>query len=292
MTEEVVARPFLKWAGGKKQILDRLLPILPQTMGTYYEPFVGGGAVFFALAAEHRFQRAVLNDFNGELIDCYRAIRGFPEDLIEQLAKLPVSKEVFEKIRAKMPGDLSPARRAARMIYLNKTGFNGLFRVNKKGQFNVPFGKWKHTPKPLDAPNIRACAEVLNRYAALYSQDFSEVVGEAGPGDVVYLDPPYVPVSATSNFSSYTTDGFGLDDHYRLVASFKELINRGVKVVASNSDTRMVRALYEGFELHEIKAKRYINSKGDRRGPVGELIIVGRSAQIAKQRTPPDVVGA
>lgn len=275
MTSE--ARPFVKWAGGKRQILDRLMATLPKMIpkGTYFEPFVGGGALFFGLAAQQRFQHAVLNDANQELIGCYQAIRSFPEDLIGQLGRWSVDKETFTEVRAMLPADLSPVRRAARTMYLNKTGFNGLYRVNKAGQFNVPFGKWKHVPKVLDAPNIRACSVVLNRFASLHCQDFTEVVDQAGPGDAVYFDPPYVPVSATANFRSYTSDGFDLDDQHRLAASFRQLSDRGVYVMASNSDTEIVRSLYEGFEMQELRAKRCINSKGGKRGPVGELLITG-----------------
>ena len=270
------ARPFLKWAGGKTQILDKLLGLLPPKFGTYYEPFVGGGAVFFALAAENRFQRAVLNDSNQELMDCYRVIRDFPDDLVALLGTLPFGKAEFTRLKTLRPQDLTPVTRAARTIYLNKTGFNGLYRVNQiRGEFNVPFGQWKRPPKTLDEPNLRACAEVLNRYVALYAADFVDVLNDAGPGDVVYFDPPYVPVSASSNFRSYTSKGFGLKDQQRLAAFSKELVKRGVKVVASNSDTDLTRALYEEFEVHEVQARRCINSKGSRRGPVGELIFVG-----------------
>jgi len=274
MTKEEVARPFLKWAGGKRQILDKLLALMPEQMGTYYEPFVGGGAVFFALAAKGRFQRAVLNDANQELMDCYGAIQSCPEDVIQRLKGWEVNKETFLMVRSMMPTDLLPHVRAARMIYLNKTCFNGLYRVNKAGKFNVPFGKWKHTPKTLDAPNLRACSKVLGS-VDLHCRDFHEAVGKAGPGDVVYFDPPYVPVSATSDFQSYTSDGFTLDDQHRLVACFRQLAERGVHVVASNSDTEATRSIYKGFELHEIQGKRCINSKGGKRGPVSELIIVG-----------------
>jgi DNA adenine methylase len=270
------ARPFLKWAGGKTQILDKLLGLLPLKFGTYYEPFVGGGAVFFALAAENRFQRAVLNDSNQELMDCYRVIRDFPDDLVALLGTLLFGKAEFTRLKTLRPQDLTPVTRSARTIYLNKTGFNGLYRVNKiRGEFNVPFGQWKRPPKILDEPNLRACAEVLNRYIAIYATDFVEVMKDAGPGDVVYFDPPYVPVSASSNFRSYTSKGFGLKDQQRLAAFSKELVKRGVKVVASNSDTDLTRALYEEFEVHEVQARRCINSKGSRRGPVGELIFVG-----------------
>jgi DNA adenine methylase len=273
MTE---AKPFVKWAGGKAQLADAIVLLLPPKIATYYEPFLGGGAVFFTLAQEKRFTRAVLNDTNEELIGVYRAIRDFPSDFIGQVHQIKYDKEVFYGLRALDPMKLSPVRRASRMVYLNKTGFNGLYRVNKDNKFNVPFGKHKGVPKVIDSENILACSEVLNRYAALYTKDFATAVEEAVPGDAVYFDPPYVPLTATANFASYTSDGFTSDDHYRLAACARELIKKGVFVVLSNSDTPFVRDLYEGFELNEVMARRAINSKADRRGPVGELLIVGR----------------
>lgn len=269
------AAPFIKWAGGKKQLADRLLDILPQNIQTYYEPFVGGGAIFFALAAKKRFDRAVLSDFNQELMDTYRVVRDFPEELIALLSQLPINREVFENYRKGMPMDYGAVQRAARMMYLNRTCFNGLHRVNKAGKFNVPWGKYKN-PRICHPENIRACGQVLNRFATLFHDDFAKATKDAGPCDAVYLDPPYIPVSATSSFSSYTAGGFTLDDQHRLVALFRELAGRGVAVVASNSDTRTTRCLYEGFEMHQVMAKRAINSKGNKRGPVPELVIVSR----------------
>jgi len=273
------ARPFLKWAGGKKQLSERLLKIFPKGVHTFYEPFVGGGAIFFAMAAAGRFHRAVLNDFNRELMDTFRVMRDFPDELIEQLSQYPFNRKVFDEFRSKMPGDYGPVRRAARMIYLNRTCFNGLYRVNKSGRFNVPWGKYKN-PKICDPDNFRACGQVLNRYAALYSQDFATVCNDAGPFDLVYFDPPYIPLSATANFSSYTTDGFDIDDQHRLACLFRELAEKGVAVVASNSDTEITRQLYDGFEMHQVFAKRNINSKGNKRGPVAELVIVGRKGRL------------
>jgi DNA adenine methylase len=273
---EPQARPFVKWAGGKSQLVDAILLLLPPKVTTYYEPFLGGGAVFFALAQEGRFKRAVLNDTNSDLIGVYRAIRDFADEFIDQVSKLKYDKEVFYELRARDPMSFSPVRRAARMVYLNKSGFNGLYRVNRSGSFNVPFGKYKTPPKVVDPENIQACSEVLNRYAALYTKDFADAVSDAAPGDAVYFDPPYVPLTATANFSSYTADGFSADDHYRLAACARELVKKGVHVVLSNSDTDFVRSLYKDFDLTEIQARRAINSKADKRGPIGELLIVSR----------------
>ena len=269
------AHPFLKWAGGKKQLADQLLKLLPRSFDTYYEPFVGGGALFFALAEAGRFQHAVLNDTNRELMDAFRAVRDFPEELIEQLQRLPFNQATFMALRDINPKDLSPVRRAARMIYLNRTCFNGLYRVNKDGKFNVPWGRYKD-PRIIFPENLHACAKVLNRCASLYCRDFSGVVDDAGPDDVVYFDPPYIPLSDTSNFRSYTVDGFTINDHHRLAICFRDLAKRGVTVVASNSDTELTHKLYEGFERRQVMAKRAINSKGELRGPISELIIIGR----------------
>ncbi len=269
------AKPFLKWAGGKKQLVDVLLGTFPRQSGTYFEPFLGGGAIFFAMASAKRHEKAVLNDVNPELVNCYRVIRDFPEELMEQIKRLPISRDIFLELRDKDPQDYSPVRRAARTIYLNKTGFNGLYRVNKSGKFNVPWGKYKK-PTVYIEENILACSVALNRYVSIVSKDFSEAVRDAKAGDLVYMDPPYVELSATSNFKSYTVDGFSENDHYRLAACFRELVERGVAVVASNSNTELVRELYKDWEIQVVQAKRSINSKGDKRGAISELVIVGR----------------
>lgn len=281
MSKTPTARPFVKWAGGKTQLLPALCEIMPQKIRTYYEPFLGGGAVFFALAAQGRFERAVLNDSNEELIDTFRVVRDFPAELMKAL-RTHQSNEwntaaYFDRIRRQDPQTLTPVDRAARMIYLNKTCFNGLFRVNRKGEFNVPFGRYKN-PTLFEEVNLLACSKLLERVANLQTTDFVEAIHDVGPGDVVYFDPPYIPISATSNFASYTTGGFGLNDHYRLAALFKQVVASGAFVLLSNSETSTTRALYSGFEVRPVTAKRHINSKGDRRGPVGELIIVGREA--------------
>jgi DNA adenine methylase len=261
--------------GGKKQLAPQLIGLFPKHVGTYYEPFLGGGVVFFNLISKKRFDYAVLNDFNEELMNVWRVVRDFPEELMDQIRKLPVSRDIFMELREKRPEEFSPVRRAARTVYLNKTGFNGLYRVNKAGKFNVPWGRYD-SPTLFNEANILACSEALS-HVKLMSKDFAEVVKDAGPGDLVYFDPPYVELSKTSNFQSYTSKGFSLDDQYRLAACFRELRERGSAVVASNSDTQLVRDLYKNWEIHEVQARRSINSKGDKRGPIGELIIVGRT---------------
>ncbi len=279
-TPVTIAKPFVKWAGGKTGLVSTLKGILPPKIQTYYEPFVGGGALFFALAADGRFQRAVLNDFNSELMDAFKAIRDFPDAVVKALVRLKEEytaepQAVYNRERNRNPQELSPLDRAARFLFLNKTGFNGLYRVNKNGGFNVPFGQYAN-PRIADSANIKACAEVLGKFVVLSNQDFAACLGGARHGDVVYFDPPYVPLSPTANFTSYTAGGFGLAEQERLAQTFRELAEQGVAVVASNSDTPIVRGLYTGWEIHEVQARRSINRNGNQRGPVGELIIVGR----------------
>jgi DNA adenine methylase len=280
-------RPFLKWVGGKTQLLESLLAILPEETNTYYEPFVGGGAVFFAMAMRKRFRRAVINDWNQELIDTYRVVRDFPADLIGQLTRLKYDREVFTQLKKIRPDQFSPVRRAARMIYLNKTGFNGLYRVNRAGEFNVPFGKFATPPRIFDEANILGCSAALNRFVSIQATDYSVVAEQAEANDVVYFDPPYVPLNPTSDFTSYTSKGFGLSDQEKLARLFKTLARRGVKVVASNSDTPLVRSLYADFDICAVKARRAINSKGSARGPVGEVIVVANVPRLPEPETAP-----
>jgi DNA adenine methylase len=274
------ARPFLKWVGGKTQLLDAILRVLPEETDTYYEPFVGGGALFFAMAMRKRFRRAVINDWNQELIDTYRVVRDFPADLISQLTRLKYDKEVFEALRKMKLDQFSPVRRAARMIYLNKTCFNGLYRVNRAGEFNAPFGKFASPPRIFDESNILGCSAALSHFVSIQSTDYAVVAEQAESGNVVYFDPPYVPLNPTSDFVGYTSKGFGLKEQEKLARLFATLARRGVKVMASNSDTEIVRRLYADFDICEIKARRSINSKGTKRGPVGEVIIVANLPRI------------
>jgi DNA adenine methylase len=286
----LLATPFLKWAGGKAKLASTLHSYFPRRIGTYYEPFLGGGAVFWHLAMNRVFKNAVLNDCNKEVMDCYRVIRDFPDDLIPALQNVEAQyslapKPTFEQWKALDPVKLDPVSRAVRTILLNKTGFNGLFRTNKRGIFNVPWGK-KAKVNLFNEERLRACSETLNKNVSLYSVDFTEAVPATEEDDLVYFDPPYVPTSKTANFTSYTDGRFTMDDQYRLAVFFKTLANKGVKVVLSNADMPEVRAIYDGFEMHEIQAARAINSDGEKRGPVGELIIVGRPARKVPFMTP------
>lgn len=272
--KEKSARPFLKWVGGKTQLFSRISELLPKTIKTYYEPFVGGGAVFWNLAAQGRFERAVLSDFNEELVTTYKAIQSNPEELIAELKKYQYEKAFFEEMRKKKLSSLEYINVAARMIYLNKTCFNGLYRVNKKGGFNSPFGRYTN-PTICDEENLRACHKVLQS-TKLWCRSFEAVALDAEPGDTVYFDPPYIPLSKTANFTSYQAGGFGLKEQENLARVFRGLAESGVHVVLSNSDTPTTREIYAGWEIHTVPAKRNINSKATSRGVVNEVLVVGR----------------
>lgn len=274
--KEPVARPLLKWAGGKTSLLPEILRRLPSKISTYYEPFVGGGAVFFALAAEHRFKRAVLGDANDELMRAYGALRAHPDNVVETLKSHVHEEKRYYQVRGLDPKTLKPSDRAARLIYLNRTCFNGLYRVNKKGIFNVPFGDYSN-PMICDEENLRAVALAL-KDVRLLGEDFTQTMHSAGLGDAVYFDPPYVPLSETSSFTGYAKYGFDSFDQERLRNTALTLVERGVHVLLSNSDTPFVRQLYREFHIEEVQARRAINSKGGKRGKVGELLITGRHA--------------
>lgn len=271
-----IAAPLLKFVGGKRQLLPEIRKHVPPKFGCYFEPFVGGGAVFFDLHAAGRIDakhRAWLGDSNLELITTYSAIETRLEETIGVLRNYEKrhSEKLFYEMRARPMLPPDKAAVGARMIYLNRTCFNGLYRVNKKGLFNVPFGKYAN-PTICDEANLRACSRAF-KVAALSAVDFEEVATDAKRGDFVYLDPPYVPVNPTSNFTSYTKGGFGLADQERLVAVAAKLKKRGVHVLLSNADLPLVRKLYKGFEMRRVEARRNVNSNGSKRGAVGELLI-------------------
>jgi DNA adenine methylase len=274
MGNQSVPRPFLKWAGGKTRLANDLLARAPVRFNTYHEPFVGSGALFFRLYREKRIKHAILSDINAELIDTYQAIRDCVDDVIAILATYPHEKTFYYELRAKDPWALSLPERAARMIYLNKTGYNGLYRVNQKGQFNVPFGRYK-SPKYLDPENLRAVSDAL-QHVEILCTSFESVVERANPGDWVYFDPPYVPLSPTANFTAYQPDGFGLAEQERLRDVCIALTQNNVAVMLSNSDTEIVRNLYadEIFTIEEVMANRAINSNGAKRGKITELVVM------------------
>ena len=262
------SRPFLKWAGGKRQLLPSLLRLASRNARTYFEPFVGGGALFFAL----RPKRAVLADVNERLIRTYRGVKSDVEEVIRQLKDFKYTPEFFYRFRQVDIDAGTDADVAAWFIYLNKTGFNGLYRVNRDNRFNVPFGRYVN-PTICDADTLRACSAALVN-AELFVDDFATAVHGAGRGDFVYFDPPYVPLSATSSFTSYTSHGFDHDGQTRLRDTARELKKRGVRVLLSNSSAPSVRALYaDGFEIAEVSATRVLNSKASARGAIVELLI-------------------
>ena len=269
------ASPFLKWVGGKTSLLPELLRHVPDRLRRYHEPFVGGGALFWSLAAERRFDRAVLYDRNARLVRAYRAVRDEIDDVVERLRALADKHGpgTFQRMRA-MDVDTAAedAAVAAWLVYLNKTAYNGLYRVNQEGRFNVPLGSYKN-PQICDEPNLRACSRLLQNVEIL-EEDFGAVVARARSGDAVYFDPPYVPLSSTASFTAYTAQGFGLAEQVRLRDEAVRLSGRGVGVVLSNHDTPEVRALYEDhFPIARIEVGRPINTRSDRRGPVHELVI-------------------
>jgi DNA adenine methylase len=264
--------PFLKWAGGKRQLLAHIEALLPERIDTYFEPFLGGAAVFFRLAAVRRFRRAVLADANPELVNCYTAIRDDVDGVIGALRGYRNESALYYRVRRRDPAKLSPTARAARLIYLNRCGYNGLYRVNSKGQFNVPFGRYKK-PAICDEPRLRAASAALQN-VVIVCGDFASTLKPVRPRDFVYLDPPYVPLSATSSFTAYAARDFGAADQQRLADALRALGGRKVPALLSNSDCATTRALYHGFErVDSVPARRAINSVAHARGPVGELLV-------------------
>jgi DNA adenine methylase len=282
-------KPVLKWAGGKRQLLEPILSFVdrafPDGIEKYYEPFAGGAAVFFALVSRRKFNKARLSDMNADLIRVYSALRDDADSVILELQKLldlGHSEEVYYKVRAKRP--VKPSARAARLIYLNRTGYNGLYRVNRSGEFNVPFGHYKTMPRILDEPRLRAAGDALQG-VELAVEDFEESCKSAKRGDFVYFDPPYVPVSKTANFAAYHSKAFDLAEHERLAKTFARLHKRGVSLLLSNSDTPETRELFSAFDTRTVHATRAINSKGARRGAVPELLVHSAAHKRPKART-------
>jgi len=283
MSNLPVPRPFLKWAGGKTQLADALLERMPLVFNVYHEPFVGSGALFFRLYREGRIRHAVLSDINPELMDTYLAIRDSVSEVIKLLSEFPHDREFYYALREKDPWQLSLPERAARMIYLNKTGYNGLYRVNRQGKFNVPFGRYK-SPKYLDQENLLAVSQALQDVDILCAP-FETVLERVLPGDWVYFDPPYAPLSQTANFTSYHANGFGLSDQERLRDVCVELSKNKVYVMLSNSDTEIIRSLYSlpYFTINEVLANRAINCNGAKRGKITELVITNYPVERAIQ---------
>lgn len=274
VTEIQHPRPFLKWAGGKSRMLRHVTSRLPQSIGTYYEPFLGGGAVFFELARQGRFKNAVLSDANKDLFGLWSVIKNNVEGLIKELerpGKYVYEKDTYLKIRATAPIEMDEVKAAARILYLNKTCFNGLYRVNRLGEFNVPFGKYKN-PVICDISLLRVVSKSLERVEIL-NQDFDGRCREAKRGDAVYFDPPYLPVSSTAKFTGYTSGGFGIPEHERLAKLFTRLANKGVRVVLSNSMASDAVRLFSGFDRDEVDGSRNVGGPADYRKMVKEMIV-------------------
>ncbi len=270
-SQPVSARPVLKWAGGKGRLLAELIARIPNQFNTYHEPFIGGGALFFALAGQGRIGRANLSDANGSLIDVYVALQTDVESVIAALREHIYEREHYYRVRAQRPEELTLPERAARIIFLNKTCYNGLYRENRRGEFNVPFGRYKN-PTICDEPNLRAAARALQG-VNISRRPFFTTLHYAKAGDFVYFDPPYHPLSATANFTSYDRAGFGPDDQRRLRDVFAALRDKGVMAMLSNSDTPFIRELYAGFQIDQVLAARAVNSKANGRGKVAEVIV-------------------
>ncbi|NET59843.1 MAG: DNA adenine methylase, partial [Symploca sp. SIO2E6] len=275
-----LVQAFLKWAGGKRQLIPVIKNFVPKKYTQYYEPFLGAGAVLFAIQPT----KAVINDTNSELINCYQVIKEKPEELLTlcQYHKDYNSKEHYYELRALDRSDdfnnLSTVERAARIIYLNKTCFNGLFRVNSSGQFNVPYGNYSN-PSIADASLIRAVSTYLNQAnIRIIEGDFEPVVATARKGDFIYFDPPYYPISDTSSFTGYSINGFGQEEQIRLKNTCDKLSDRGCQVLLSNSAAAFIRSLYDDsrYEIVEVKASRAINAVGSKRGQISELLIYNK----------------
>ncbi len=274
MPKNKLVAPVVKWVGGKRQLLEEITPKLPKRITTYCEPFLGGGAVLFSLQPK----TAIVNDLNADLMLVYEVIRDNVELLIGALEKHENTAEYFYRIRDLDRDktsylEMSAVERASRIIYLNKTCYNGLFRVNSSGEFNSPFGHYKN-PNIVNAPVLRAVSKYFaaNNIQFLH-EDFETVLRQVPRGGFVYLDPPYDPVSDTASFTGYNRGGFGREEQERLKQCCDELNRRGVKFLLSNSSTEFIRKLYDGYMIETVHAKRAINSDASKRGAIEEVLI-------------------
>lgn len=263
--------PIVKWVGGKRQLMGELLKNMPKYYNRYFEPFVGGGALFFELQPDN----AYISDMNEELINLYFVVRDNVYGLIEDLNKHEISKEYFLEIRnidkSEKYAELSNVKRASRFIYLNRTCFNGMYRVNSRGEFNVPFGRYKN-PRIVDENNLIICSNLLQKTEIKHA-DFSEILTKVKKGDFVYFDPPYVPLTETSSFTSYTKNGFDIDMQFKLREVCDKLNLMGVKFMLSNSDTKLIHELYATYEIKKVFASRAINANADGRGKITEVLV-------------------
>ncbi len=274
---------LIKWAGGKKQLLEQFKPFFPKKLPRYFEPFVGGGTVaFFLLKTHPEIKKIYLSDINEELVTTYNAVKNSINELISLLKeyKLKHNKEFYYQTRGLDIKKLTSVQIAARFIYLNKTCFNGLYRVNSKGGFNVPIGSYKN-PAICNEEDLREISKFLQKDDVKVNP-FDQVLKEAKKGDFIYFDPPYYPLKKGS-FTTYTKDKFLEKEQEKLAEVFKELDKRGCKVMLSNSDTKFIKNLYKGYKIHFVKANRMINSNGKGRGKINELVITNYSSNTKVQ---------
>ena len=266
--------PIVKWVGGKRQLLDDITALVPTRISSYCEPFVGGGAVLFALQPHN----IIINDLNEELVNIYAVIQNNIDDLILDLKQHENTPEYFYSIRdwdrnKSSYQNLSPVQRASRVIYLNKTCYNGLFRVNSAGEFNTPFGHYKN-PNIVNEPVLRAVHNYLrSSNVSLSCQDYAQVLENLPKNTFVYLDPPYDPVSDTANFTGYNKGGFGKEEQIRLKECCDLLARRNIKFLLSNSSTDFIRELYGDYRITIVRAKRSVNSVGSKRGKIDEVLV-------------------
>lgn len=274
MRKNKLVAPVLKWVGGKRQLLDTFRPLLPKKITTYYEPFVGGGALLFNLQPN----TAYINDINPELIGVYTVIKNNVEELISELEKFENTAERFYEVRdwdrdKAYYAELTDVQKAARVLYLNKTCFNGLYRVNNAGEFNSPFGNYRN-PNIVNAPVLRAVSAYFNSADIhMTTMDYAEVLKNVPKGSFVYLDPPYDPVSETASFTGYSRGGFSREDQIRLRECCDDLNARGVKFMLSNSATEFILEKYSAYNITIVKAKRAVNSVASKRGDVDEVVV-------------------
>lgn len=274
MRKNNLVLPVVKWVGGKRQLLDDLTPLFPKRVTSYCEPFLGGGAVLFKLQPNV----AYINDINSDLIQMYEVIRDNVDDLIKALETHPNEEKHFYSVRdwdrdKKKYKQLTKVQRAARIIYLNKTCYNGLFRVNNAGEFNTPFGHYKN-PNIVNAPTLKAVSGYFQKAQLTFSSiDYEKVLANVPKGTFVYLDPPYDPVSDTAYFTGYAKGGFNQAEQIRLRECCDELNQRGIKFMLSNSATDFIREQYGAYNITIVKAKRAINSNAAKRGQVDEVVV-------------------
>ncbi len=273
----VISKPFLKWVGGKQQLIAQFEPLFPAEFHRYIEPFVGGGAIFFHLQNHARLpQQTFLFDHNLDLVNAYRVVRDQVDDLITLLTlhRQNHNKKYYYHVRSldRRGVPLSSVEQAARMIYLNKTCYNGLYRVNNQGQFNVPIGSYRR-PRIFHEDALRTASAAL-QHTCLEKRDFRDMVSLARPGDFFYFDPPYDPVSHTASFTGYTSDHFGRDDQGALAETFAQLSDRGCLCMLSNSHTQFILDLYRDFRIEIVRAKRVVNSDANGRGPIPEVVVM------------------